>query len=152
MVLPNELTIEDIIPHRDGMLLIDEVISVGDNEAVTRSTVAPRWPLTDEQGAQSIVLLELAAQTAGINNGLQLRQEEGPDGGRKGWIVGIKSAQFHISRIPLNTPITVRSQNRFEYEGFCEIYSEATIAGQLVAEITMQLVKADAEALAVGDS
>ena len=24
MVLPNELTIEDIIPHRDGMLLIDE--------------------------------------------------------------------------------------------------------------------------------
>ena len=109
MVLPNDLTIEDIIPHRDGMLLIGEVVSIGEDDAVTCSTVSSRWPLTDEQGAQNIVLLELAAQTAGICNGLQLRLEEGPDGGRKGWIVGIKSAQFKVSRIPLETPITVKS-------------------------------------------
>jgi predicted hotdog family 3-hydroxylacyl-ACP dehydratase len=150
-VLPDGLTIQDLLPHRDGMLLVDEVLSVGDEQAITCSTVAPRWPLTNEDGALNLVLLELAAQTAGIYNGLLAHYEDGAVGGRKGWIVGIKSAQFQISQIPLGTRVTVVSRNCFEYDGFREIAAEAAIEGRPIAQITMQLVKADADALMKGN-
>ena len=35
-----DIRIEDLLPHRDRMLLIDEILEVDDNTAVTRATVA----------------------------------------------------------------------------------------------------------------
>ena len=65
-MLPDGLTIEEILPHRGRMLLIEEVLVADGEKAVTRSTVSERWPLTDARGVDALVLIELAAQTAGI--------------------------------------------------------------------------------------
>ena len=34
-----DINIEDLLPHRDRMLLIDEILEVDDKTAVTRATV-----------------------------------------------------------------------------------------------------------------
>lgn len=142
-MLPDGLTIEDILPHRETMLLVEEVVEVGDDKAVTRSTVSADWPLTDDHGAQVLILVELAAQTAGINNGLRLRRMHGPDSDRKGWIAGIKSARFFIDILPLGTIVVMSAQNQFEFEGFREISVQAVVADRMVADITIQLVQAE---------
>jgi len=141
-MLPDGLTIEDILPHRETMLLVEEVVAVDDNQAVTRSTVSSRWPLTDDRGAQVLVLVELAAQTAGINNGLRIRRTQGASD-HMGWIAGIKSARFFVDTLPLGALVEVTSQNQFEFEGFREILVRATVEGRPAAEIIMQLVQAD---------
>ena len=86
---------------------------------------------------------ELAAQTAGINNGWQNRLRNGPDAVSRGWIVGVKSARFSVDVLPLGAEIRVTSENSFEFEGFREIRSSAKVNGRSAAEITLQLMQAD---------
>ena len=62
------LNIEDLLPQRDRMLLIDEILEIDDKIAVTRATVTDQWPFFDGQAVVSLILIELVAQTAGINN------------------------------------------------------------------------------------
>ena len=59
-----DIRIEDLLPHRDRMLLIDEILEVDDNTAVTRATVSNRWPFFNGNTVDSLILIELAAQTA----------------------------------------------------------------------------------------
>jgi len=40
----SDLKIEDLLPHRHRMLLIDEILEVDHNMAVTCATVTDRWP------------------------------------------------------------------------------------------------------------
>jgi predicted hotdog family 3-hydroxylacyl-ACP dehydratase len=125
------------------MLLVEEIIELTGEKAVSRSVVAAHWPMTDHRGADVLVLVELAAQTAGINNGWQNRLRNGPDAVSRGWIVGVKSARFSVDVLPLGAEIRVTSENSFEFEGFREIRSSAKVNGRSAAEITLQLMQAD---------
>ena len=144
-MLPADITIEDLLPHREGMLLITEVLRCDDQGSAARCVVKKEWPLVDERGVSPIVLVELVAQTAAINNGLQILRKEGPGADHRGWIVGIKSARFHVNHLPLGTEIVVTSQNQFEFEGFREIGGTAEVDGQLAAEVVLQLMQAKKE-------
>lgn len=144
-MLPKGVQLEDLLPHRDGMLLVGEVIELHEEKTVSQSVVAADWPMTDHRGAQALILVELAAQTAGINNGWQNRLRHGPDADTRGWIVGVKSARFDIDVLPLGAEIRVTSENSFEFEGFREIRSTAEVDGRSVAQIILQLMQADPE-------
>jgi len=43
-----DIDIEKLIPHRDRMKLIDEIIESDDEKAVTESLVTEKWPLFKE--------------------------------------------------------------------------------------------------------
>ncbi|BBO88846.1 hypothetical protein [Desulfosarcina ovata] len=143
-MLPEGLTIEDFLPHRDGMLLVDEVVGISTEKTATRSIVSSRWPMTDADGSRPLILVELAAQTAGINNGWQNHLNNGPDANQGGWMVGVKAARFSVDRLPIGAEIIITSENRFEFEGFCEVHAVATVDGVPAAEITLQLMQAEA--------
>jgi predicted hotdog family 3-hydroxylacyl-ACP dehydratase len=144
-VLPEGVQLEDLLPHRDGMLLVGDVIELREDKTVSKSVVAAHWPMTDQRGAQVLVLVELAAQTAGINNGWQNRLRHGPDADTRGWIVGVKSARFDVDVLPLGAEIRVTSENSFEFDGFREIRSTAEVDGRPAAQITLQLMQAEPE-------
>ena len=91
-----DLKIEDLLPHRDRMLLIDEILDVDDNKAVTSATVTDRWPFFNGTDVNSLILIEVVAQTAGINNGWVRIQKHGKDSEKKGWLVGIKQSHSPI--------------------------------------------------------
>lgn len=141
-MVDSSIDIETLVPHRGPSLLISEIVSVNETSAATRSTVTDRWPLMAPEGVDALVLVELIAQTAAVNNGWELRNREGPEADSRGWIVGIKSARLHIHMIPVGTVITAVSTNQFEYESFREIHGIARIGETVAAEVTLQLLQA----------
>ena len=133
--------IEDLIPHRERLKLIDTIVSVDQEHAVCRATVKENWPLLSGDGVCAILLVELAAQTAGVCIGSNEKAKTGgPQGEASGWLVGIKKAHFHIDKIPLNTCITIRSENRLVVENYKEIAATVHIGQTLVGEIVLQIL------------
>ena len=87
--------------------------------------------------------MEPAAQTAGVCIGWNEKLKTGrPQGEASGWLVGIKKAHFHIDQLPLNTCITIRSENRLVVENFKEVAATARVGQTLVGEIVLQILLA----------
>ena len=138
---PDDIRIEDLLPHRDRMLLIDEVLEVTDTTAVTCATVTDRWPLFDGQAVDSLILIELVAQTAGVNNGWVRIKQHGLDSEKKGWLVGIKQSRFLVDTLELNDRIITRAENKFEYEGYRQILGTARLDNKLIGEVELQVIQ-----------
>lgn len=138
-----DIDIEDLLPHRDRMKLVDEVIEVNEQTAVTRSTVTENWPLLDEDHVNPIVLVELVAQTAGISLGWTELKSKGINPEGKGWLVGIKEAVFYLERIPLNSRIITDSRKVFDFDNYKEIRGVAKIKGEIAGKVTVQVVQSE---------
>ena len=80
---PVDIRIENLLPHRDRRLLIDEINEVDDEKAVTGATVIDQWPFFDDQAVDSLILIELVAQTAGVTNGWVRIKQRGKDSEKK---------------------------------------------------------------------
>ena len=138
-----DIKIEDLLPHRGRMLLIDEVLEVNDHTAVTCATVTEHWPLFDGKAVDALILIEVVAQTAGINNGWVRIQKHGLDSEKKGWLVGIKQSRFFVDALALNDRIITRAENQFEYEGYRQILGTARICEDIVGEVELQVIQTD---------
>lgn len=138
-----DLKIEDLLSHRHRMLLIDEILEIDDKAAVTRATVTDQWPFFDGQAVDSLILIELVAQTAGINNSWVRVKKRGQDSEKKGWLVGIKQSRFFIDSLSLNDLIITRAENQFEYESYRHISGIARINDVIVGEVSLQLFQTD---------
>ena len=133
--------IENLIPHRERLKLIDTITFVDQEHAVTRATVKESWPLYSGDAVSAIVLIELAAQTAGVCIGWNQKiKTSGPKGEARGWLVGIKKAHFYVDKISLDSCITTRSENRLVIENYKEIAASASIGEKLVGEISLQIL------------
>ena len=150
-MMPSGLKIEDLLPHRDRMLLVDQMIEVDDRRAVTAATVTDRWPFFDGRAVLALVLIELVAQTAGISNSWGGKRQHGMAYATRGWLVGIKHSRFYLESIPLGTRIITRTQNRFEYENYREIAGTAEIESRVAAKVELQLIRSDSSS-ETGDS
>lgn len=137
-----DLTLEDLLPHRSGMLLLDTVVEVDTTRAVTLSTVASSWPLAGPLGAPALLCIELAAQTAGVCNGWDRIQTQGRESNQMGWLVAIKRAEFHIPLLPLGAVIRAEAQNTLVFANFRENSGRLFLDGRLAAEVILQLYQA----------
>lgn len=137
-------SIEDLLPHRGRMLLIDEIVMLDIEAAVSRSRVMNTWPLFDGAGVPAFMVIELVAQTCGLSNGYHRRLVQGEDSDKKGFLVGIKTSRFHVDRLPLGADIITEARNRFKFEGFREIEGFARIGAGIVGEVTLQVMRAGA--------
>jgi len=135
--------IEDLLPHRDRMLLIDEILVVDHNMAVTSTTVTDRWPFFNGNGVDPLILIEVVAQTAGINNGWVRIKKHGNDSEKKGWLVGIKQSRFFVDTLALNDRIQTCAENQFEYEGYRQILGTARIGSEIIGEVALQVIQAE---------
>jgi predicted hotdog family 3-hydroxylacyl-ACP dehydratase len=140
---PTHLRPESILPQRERMLLIDEVLEVNEGGARTRSVVSEQWPFFDGSRVQAIVLIELVAQTAGVHNGWIREKRYGPESDKRGWIVGIRQALLSVNSIPLHTELISRTENRMEFEGFRDIHGTVAMGDCTVAEVTLQLLRSE---------
>ena len=139
---PKEIPIKDLLPHRDRMLLIEQILEVNKSLTVSSAVVADHWPLVCAGSASPIVMVELAAQTAGINNSINRLQTRGKEDGTMGWIAGVKSAVFHMDSLPVGTTLITRTQNSFSFGDFREVTGTITLDNTVAAEITLQLMSA----------
>jgi predicted hotdog family 3-hydroxylacyl-ACP dehydratase len=135
----SDYTLQDILPHRGTMLLIDDIIEVDDIHAVTTSVITASYPLTDSNGVQPLIMVELAAQTAGVCNGLERIKDQGAESSKMGWLVGIKRAQFYIDCLPFGSTVLTRSENVHNYDKLREVSAVLYMEEILIGEITLQL-------------
>ncbi len=135
-------SIEELLPHQGRMVLVQEIMEIGDQYAVTAAVAGERWPLLGNDRIDLLVLPELAAQTAGIYNSYQFKKRHGSDADNRGWLVGIKQADFFTAAILLGSRIISRAENTFEYDQLREITSTHHIDGRLIGRVTLQLMQA----------
>jgi len=135
------INIEDLIPHRGRMKFVDQIIEVDETTAVTVSTVTDKWPLIQDNFVNPFVLIEIVAQTSAVSIGWKKLKEDGNHAGGKGWLVGIKTAEFFVDRIPLNTSIRTMTQINFSLDNYTEILGTSKIGSDLVGEIVLQVLR-----------
>lgn len=116
-----DITVDNLLPHRNRMRLIEEIIEVNEKRAVTITTVTDQWPFFNGSAVNALACIELIAQTAGISNCWIGIQKRGESFLKRGWLVGIKKAAFYLESIPLNTRLTIRTENCFEFEEYIEV-------------------------------
>jgi predicted hotdog family 3-hydroxylacyl-ACP dehydratase len=130
------IDIETLIPHRDRMRLITEVLSVDEEKAVTSATANDTWPLFDGGSVDSLVTIELVAQTAALMEGWK-RLKSGR-GGATGWLVGIKNAEFRSMRIPVNEPLITEVRRSYAMEGYAVFAGTVSSGSEIVATMRIQ--------------
>jgi len=133
--------IEELLPHRNGMKLIDSIIEVDKEGAVSKATVTGKWPLVEGDSINPIVLIELVAQTAGICIGWEEHKKKGKNTEGKGWLAGVKEALFYCERIPLGSQIMTEVRRVFDFENYHEILGMIKVDGELVGKVSVQIVK-----------
>jgi len=125
------------------MLLLDEIIEITECYAVAAATVRPDWPLTTTVGGDPLLLVELAAETAGVCNSWNERAVTGKVGANKGWLVGVKQAEFYVDTLAVGSRIIIRSENTHKYDVLREISSTVLMDKKEVGKIILQLIKAE---------
>ncbi len=135
------LDIEKLIPHRGRMKLIDNVLDINADTAVTSSLVSDQWPLFSGSSVDPIILIELVAQTAGVHISWKKGDDKGV--GSIGWIVGIKSADFFLDRIPLCTPLITTVKNLYCAENYNVIEGKVTSGDALLGRIEIQVFRTE---------
>lgn len=146
MTALSSINIEELIPHRSRMKLIDEVIEVDGEMAVTESVVRGDWPLCQEDSVNTFILIELVAQTAGVYIGWKESVINGKNiEGSKGWLVGIKEGLFYSDKIPLGSRIRVRSKKVFNFQNYHEILGVAEMGPQVIGEIKLQVIHSESD-------
>jgi predicted hotdog family 3-hydroxylacyl-ACP dehydratase len=130
------MEIEALIPHRDRMRLIGEVIAVDDDRAITLSTVTEEWPLYLDGSVDALVTIELVAQTAALLEGWKRLQS-----GRErasGWLVGIKTADFHLPRIPLHATLITEASRDYAMESYAVFGGTVRMGTEVAAVVSIQ--------------
>ena len=108
------IDIESVIPHREPIKIITQAVELQDDSGIAAAVVNERWPLFDGRTVHSIALIEAVAQTAALVEGYK-RKKKGQDA-IKGWMVGIKSAEFHRDVLDLQTCITVSIRRQCSFD------------------------------------
>jgi predicted hotdog family 3-hydroxylacyl-ACP dehydratase len=137
-----DLTLEDLLPHRGAMMFVDEVLEVDRTHALTICRVDTCWPMADDKGVPSLILVELAAQTAGVCNGWDRIQSKGLDSDQMGWLVGIKKAEFFIDYLPFGGRVISSAENINSFENLREVSCEQRMDDKLIGRIILQLFQA----------
>jgi predicted hotdog family 3-hydroxylacyl-ACP dehydratase len=131
-----DMDIEALIPHRDRMRLIGEVLAVDDDRAVTSSAVTEEWPLYRDGSVDALVTIELVAQTAALLEGWK-RLQSGR-GGAKGWLVGIKTADFRMPRIPLSATLLTEVRRDYALESYAVFEGTVRLGMEVAAVVSIQ--------------
>jgi len=130
------MDIEALIPHRDRMRLIGEVVAVDDDRAVASSVLTEEWPLYRDGSVDVLVTIELVAQTAALLEGWK-RQRSGR-GGAKGWLVGVKTADFRLPRIPLPATLLTEVRKDYALESYAVFEGTVRRGTEVVAVVNIQ--------------
>jgi predicted hotdog family 3-hydroxylacyl-ACP dehydratase len=133
------IDIESLIPHREPIRIITDVIELKDNSGIAAAVVNERWPLCDGQAVHSLILVEAIAQTAALVEGYK-RKKEGKDSA-KGWLVGIKSAEFKKDFIPLGTRITVVVRSLYALDEYGVIEGEVKSGDDILLTAILQAIR-----------
>lgn len=110
------IDIDSLIPHRKKIKIINGILDVQPTSAISTAVVNSDWPLFDGEAVNSLILIEAIAQTAAIIEGYKRKQSG--ESGVKGWLVGIKNAEFYEEKIPINTNLMIMMESKYSFDNY----------------------------------
>ena len=135
------INIEDYIPHREPIRIISEVIDIDDDFAITGAVVNSNWPLFDGEAVNSLVLIEAIAQTAALIEGYKKKKQGKP--GVKGWLVGIKSAEFKQATLPVDTRVVITVKSLYSFDNYGVIEGTVRSGDDVLVVAVLQALRMD---------
>ena len=133
------INIDELIPHREPIRIIREVLEIQEDFAITTAIVNPNWPLYDGNAVNSLVLIEAIAQTAAIVEGYKRKQQG--KAGVKGWLVGIKSAEFRVLKIPTDTRLNIVVQSMYSFDNYGVIEGIVKAGEEILVKAVLQALR-----------
>ena len=130
--------VEQFIPHRNSMKLIDDIISADDNEITVKCRVTKNWPLFQEGTVNAVVLVEVLAQTAAAGIGWRERHR---DTVNRGYLVGLKKCRFYASSVPVDSELVAYSRVLRESDNYAVIGGNVSAGDTLLFEGQVQVVR-----------
>ncbi|MDI6741325.1 MAG: hypothetical protein QMD11_01180 [Smithella sp.] len=139
----HNIDIDSLIPHREKIKIIDGILDIQEKSAISYAVVNPDWPLYDGEAVDALVLIEGIAQTAAIVEGYRRRQR-GEDG-VKGWLVGIKDAEFHVKKISVNTKLIITLESKYSFDHYGVVEGTVRSGDDILATATLQAIRLNDE-------
>jgi predicted hotdog family 3-hydroxylacyl-ACP dehydratase len=134
-----DIDIESLIPHREKIKIISGILEIKETTAISIARVNPNWPSYDEGAVNSLVLIEAIAQTTAIVEGYK-RKQQGKDG-VKGWLVGIKSAEFNVAKILVNTNLIIMIENKYTFDNYAVVEGTIKTGEKVLATVVLQALR-----------
>jgi len=113
--------VESLIPHRLPMRLVESFETPTEEGIVAFAEVRASWPSVCHGSAQTLILIELIAQSAAVLQGFRERAANKPATG--GLLVGLPTVQITRPRIAVGTQLVCNAsiyhgvQNYLAFEG-----------------------------------
>jgi predicted hotdog family 3-hydroxylacyl-ACP dehydratase len=133
------IEIEDLIPHRDRMKLIDDIVDITTEKAITTTTVSERLPLFQDGSVDPLIIIEMVAQTAGIH--ISWKRGVSKEGSGGGLLVGIKTADFFVDRIPVYTVLTTTVGHLYSAENYTVLEGTVRAETELIGRVEIQVIR-----------
>jgi predicted hotdog family 3-hydroxylacyl-ACP dehydratase len=134
-----EIAVEELIPHRGRMALIEELLEVDDHSCTTVATVRQSWPLFSGNAVDVLVMVELVAQTACAGGSWKRRRDGNAAGG--GWLVGIRNAEFYENRVPLHTRLITQATNQYSLDDYHVFEGTVMDGSTTICRVTIQALR-----------
>ena len=141
------INLKEIVPHRDGMLLISRILEVDEEKAVSESTASEKWPLVSDSFVNSLVMVELVAQTASACIGWKQKQVDELGGNERGWLVGIKTLSLATDKIPLQKRIITRVHKLFSFDNYAGFTGTAETEGAVIGTVHLQVMQSETDSV-----
>jgi len=122
---------EPYIPHSGLMCVVDHLIEVGEESAVTMAVVVQDSPFACQDGTvDETIFIEMVGQTIAAGKGYKMSEEERKN--YQGFLIGIKN--FRIHRPPhVGENLLIKSSKSAEFGGFIIIEGSVHCGSELLA-------------------
>ena len=134
----------DLVPHRPPMLWVDEIVEDSDEAIVCRVTLRPEHVFLDAGTAESVVIVELMAQSVAAFVGLaDSKRGETP---KPGYLVAIPEARFVVATVAVGQTLDIACARRFGDDKIASFSCVARHTNVVLAEAIINVVRPGAPA------
>jgi predicted hotdog family 3-hydroxylacyl-ACP dehydratase len=119
-----------LIAHRGAALMVETIVEAGPGHAVCRGRISADSAFAISGFAPSVMAIELAAQTAAVQEALAAPAGKAP---RAGYLVGVRDASLRADVVPVGEPL-VATARRVAQAGPLATYA-VSVTGPDGAEI-----------------
>jgi len=138
------LPAEPLIPQRRRMRLIDWVKKPSNDSMQAETTVTEAWPLISDGKVDSIICVELVAQTVSALS--TWRRGEGVKP-RVGLLVGIKEVEFSDSSIPVRTRLLIKVDELYHVGDYAVFQGFVSSELDVYCKMNIQVIEPEEEVL-----
>jgi predicted hotdog family 3-hydroxylacyl-ACP dehydratase len=132
--------VADYLPHRPPMLLIDEIVEVGELRAVCRTTIHPDCVFAIDGGVHPSAMIEFVAQACAIFVGVRGARDGDPP--RLGLIMACREVTLAIDRFAIGDALTIEVHKVFGQKQLAAFTSTVLRDGVVCATVQLSVVDA----------